>query len=48
MTHLLQKNKRRGSPNNGRGFPGRNKGCGSHCENSTTGTNVHCEKNKQK
>jgi hypothetical protein len=48
MTHALQKNKRRGSPGNGRGIPRRNKECGSHCENSTTGTNVSWKKTNKK
>jgi hypothetical protein len=40
----LQKNKRRGSLSKSRGIPERNKECGSHLENSTTGTNVYREK----
>jgi hypothetical protein len=48
MRHVLQKNERRGSPGNCKRFPGRNKEEGSHCEDSTTGTNVHWDKNEQK
>jgi hypothetical protein len=44
MRHVLRKSERRGSLSNGREIPGRNKECGSHCENSTTGTNIHWEK----
>jgi hypothetical protein len=48
MKHVLQQNERRGSPSNGRGIPGRNKKeCGSHHENSTTGTNVQWEKQRK-
>ncbi len=48
MRHVLQKKERRGSPGNGRGIPRRNKEYGSHCENSTIGTNVHWEKTNKK
>jgi hypothetical protein len=44
MRHVLRKSERRGSLSNGREISGRNKECGSHCENSTMGTNVHWEK----
>ncbi len=42
------KEQKKGSPGNCRGIPGRNKGQGRRCEDSTNGTNVHGDKTNKK